>query len=67
MLRGGNSELRKIDIKRGIFPRDSLSLLAYVLTVIPLSLILRKAKAAYDFSGNKEKINHILLMNDLKL
>ena len=38
-----------------------------VLEVIPLSLILRKAKAAYEFSESKEKINHLLFMDDLKL
>ena len=35
--------------------------------MIPLSLILRKAKAVYEFSGSKEKINHLLFMDDLKL
>ena len=39
----------------------------FVLALIPLSLILRKTKAAYEFSGSKEKINHLLLMYDLKL
>ena len=39
----------------------------FVLTLIPLSLILRKAKAAYKFSESKEKINHLLFMDDLKL
>ena len=39
----------------------------FVLTLIPLSLILRKAKAAYQFSESKEKINHLLFMDDLKL
>ena len=34
--------------------------------MIPLSLILRKVKAAYEFSGSKENINH-LFMDDLKL
>ena len=38
----------------------------FVLALIPLSLILRKAKAAYEFSGSKEKINHVLFMSDLK-
>ena len=37
------------------------------LALIPLSLILRKAKAAYEFSESKEKINHLLFMDDLKL
>ena len=31
------------------------------------SMILRKAKAAYEFSESKERINHILSMDDLKL
>ena len=38
----------------------------FVLALIPLSLILRKAKAAYEFSESKEKIN-LLFMDDLKL
>ena len=39
----------------------------FVLLLIPLSLILRKTKAAYEFSEGKEKINHLLFMDDLKL
>ena len=40
----------------------------FVLASIPLSLILKKAKAAYEFSKSREKINHHLLcMDDLKL
>ena len=42
-------------------------MLVFVLALIPLSLILRKAKAAYEFSESKEKINHLLFMDDLKL
>ena len=67
MLCSGNSELSKIEIKRGIFQGHSLSLLVFVLVLIPLGLILRKAKTAYEFSESKEKINHLLLMDDLKL
>ena len=37
----------------------------FVLALIPLSLILRKAKAAYEFPESKEKINHLLFMDDL--
>ena len=39
----------------------------FALALIPLSLILRKAKVAYEFSESKEKINHLLFMDDLKL
>ena len=38
-----------------------------VLALISSSLILRKAKTAYAFSESKEKINHLLFMDDLKL
>ena len=39
----------------------------FVLALTLLSLILRKAKATYEFSESKEKINHLLFMDDLKL
>ena len=67
MLCSGNSELVEAEIKQGIFQRGSLSYLVFVLALIPLSLILRKANAAYEFSESKEKINHFLFMDDLKL
>ena len=66
MLCSGNSELGEVEIKRGIFQGNSLSPLVFVLALIPLSLILRKPKAAYEFSESKEKINHLLFMDDLK-
>ena len=62
-----NSELDEVEIKRGIFQGESLSPLVFVLALIQLSLILRKVKAAYEFSESKEKINNLLFMDDLKL
>ena len=67
MLCSGNSALGQVEIKRGIFQGDSLSPLVFVLALISLSLILTKAKAAYEFSERKEKINHLLFIDDLKL
>ena len=46
MLCLGNSELGGVEIKQGISQGYSLCLLVFVLTLIPLSFILRKAKAA---------------------
>ena len=63
----GNSELGEVEIKGGIFQGDSFSPLVFVLALIPLSLILRKTMAGYEFSESKEKINHLLLMDDVKL
>ena len=39
----------------------------FVLALPPLSLILKKAKVAYKLSESKEKIHHLLFMDDLKL
>ena len=49
MLCLGNSELGEVEVRRGIFQGDSLFPLVFVLTLIPLSLILKNAKAAYEF------------------
>ena len=67
VLCSGNSELGEVEIKRGIFQGDSLSFLVFVLALIPLGLILRKTKATYKFSESKEKINHLLFMDIVKL
>ena len=67
MLCSGNIGLDEVQIKRGIFQGDSLSPLLFVLVLILLSLILRKAKEAYEFSERNEKINHLLFIDDLKL
>ena len=66
MLCSGNSELDEVEIKGGIF-QDYLSPLEFILALIPLSLIFRKLKAAYESSESKENINRLLFMNDLKL
>ena len=62
MLCSGSSELGEVEIKCGIFQGDSLSPLVFVLASIPLSLILRKAKAAYEFSESKEKIFYLWMI-----
>ena len=62
-----NQSLGRVDIKRGIFQGDSLSPLLFPLCLIPLTLILHKSESAYQFSSTKEKINHFLFMDDLKL
>ena len=52
-------------IERGIFQGDSLSPLLFVIILIPLTHILRKASPGY--ANSKEKTNHLLFMDDLKL
>ena len=61
-----NQSLGRVDRKREIFQGGSLSSLLFALCLIPLTVILHKSQSAYQFSRNKEKINH-LFMDDLKL
>ena len=56
-----------MDIKYWIFQDDSLPSLLFVFCLIPLTVILRKSECAYAFSSYKEKINHLPVMDDLKL
>ena len=57
-LNAGRSRLGNVKIKQGIFQGDSLSPLLFVMTMIPLKLMLR---------NKRKRINHLLLMDDLKL
>ena len=64
ILMSGNEELARVYIQRGIFQGDPVS----PLFVIGLSHILRKVSAGYQLEkGQHKKINHLLLMDDLKL
>ena len=47
-LASGQNILGNVKIRRGIFQGDSLSPLLFVLAIIPLTLILRKTKIAYE-------------------
>ena len=56
-----------MNIERGIFQGDSLSSLLFVITMFPLTNILRQANAGDLLSREKGKINHLLFMDDVKL
>ena len=54
------------DIRRGILQGDSLSPLSFVFCMVPLTQLLRRAKAGYEWGNKGFKFNH-LFMDDLKL
>ena len=54
-LPSGGNVLGEVHIKRGIFQGDSLSPLLFVIAMIPLSLVLRKSRFAYEFNGERKK------------
>ena len=66
-LECGSASIGEVAIKRGIFQGYSLSPLMFVMCLIPLTMILRKSEPSYQFAKNREKINHLLYMDDLRL
>ena len=54
-----------VDIRRGIFQEDSLSPLIFTVCMVPLTKILRDAKAGYALAD--VKINHLFFVDDLKV
>ena len=59
--------LGDVQVRRGIFQGDSLSPLLFVVCMIPLTLILRKTKAGYEWGNKQFRVNHLMFMDDLKL
>ena len=57
----------EVDTRKGTFQGDSLSPLLFVLCMVPLTWLLRRAKAGYEWGNKGFKLNHLLFMDDLKL
>ena len=54
-LTSGRETLCEVKINRDIFQGDSLSLIMFVITLIPLSLLLRDMKADYMLKESSGK------------
>ena len=61
-LTENGEDLGEINVKRGIFQGDM-----FVLSMVPLSLILKKVNACYKWVKKDYKLNHLFFMDDLKL
>ena len=59
--------LGEVNIRRAIFQGDSLSPLLFVVSLLPLTHILRDAAPGYHFASIGQKVNHVLFRDDLKL
>ena len=56
-----------VPIRRGIFQGDSFSPLLFVITLLPLTQILKESGMWYQLENNEAKVNHLLFMDDLRL
>ena len=66
-LTAGGKSLAETKIQRGIFQGDALSLLQFIIAMMLLNHILRKCSAGYKLSRSREKINHPMYIDDIKL
>ena len=66
-LTANGGDLGEVNVKRWIFQGDSLSPLLFLLSIVPLSLILKKVNACYKWGKKEYKLNHLLFTDDLKL
>ena len=66
-LTAGRKSLAQAKIQRGIFERDALSPLLFIIAMMSLNHILRKCTAGYKLSKSQKKINHLIYMDDIKL
>ena len=60
-------DLGEVLIRRGIFQGDSLSHQLFVISMSPLSTILRESASGYKLNKKEGKINHLMFMDGLKL
>ena len=60
VLTSGRERLGEVKINRGIFQGDTLSPTLFLITLIPLTILLRDTKTGYMLGGSGGKINHLL-------
>ena len=65
-LTAGTQNLGNVKRKHELFQGDSF-LLMFVLVMNPLTLLLGKTKILYQLKKKRQRINHLLFVDDLKL
>lgn len=60
LLALNGEDLEVVNVKRGIFQGPSLSPPLFIWSMVPLSLILRKVNAYYEWGKKDYKLNYLL-------
>ena len=66
-LTASGTNLAEVNIKRGIFQGDSLSPLLFIVSMIPMTMILRNTGKGYQLERKGIVINHLMFMDDIKI
>ena len=66
-MTANGEDLGEVNVKTGIFQGDSLLPLLFVLSMVPLSVILKQVNACYKWRKKEYKLNHLSFTDDLKL
>ena len=66
-LTEGGRCLAKAKIHRGIFQRDVLSTILFIIVMMPLNQTLRKCTAGYKLFKLQKNINQLMYINDIKV
>jgi len=62
-----NNYYGDVSIQRGIYQGESLSLLLFVMVLMPLSTILNSTNRGFAVDKDRLVLNHLLYLGDLKL
>ena len=66
-LISGGKIIAELEIPRGIFQGNALSLLLFVNAMMQLNPIFRKCTGVYKLTKSLEKISYLMYMDDIKL
>ena len=66
-LTASGTTLAEVNIRRGIFQGDSLSPLLFIVSMIPMTMTLRKTGKGYQLGRQGIVINHLMFMDDIKI
>ena len=61
------TQLTEVNIRRGFFQGDPLSLLLVIVTMIPMTRVIERMEVEYQIKKGGSRINHLMFIDDIKL